>query len=327
MCQAKLLDFSNYSAGKLPPFPILQNSSDDGTERFRKTTSRQEMKHIHFSILTILFVGLILFGCNQTDRQKTDPRNEISADTTNSQSSEQENAQVNERTEEIKKDIQHTIDIFKTEDIDKIADRISFPLDRGYPIPSIKNKEEFRQRFNEVFDKYLIDKIAGSKIEQWSEMGLSGVMLDGGIIWMSDSDGIITAVNHQSDLEKIVRKNLIEKEKENLHSSLKTFESPTYKIKTKNRLIRIDELIDRKYRYASWRIGEKDSSKPDIILVDGELGFGGSGGNQVIFFTDSISTYTVYRNVIGEENTPAILLEIQKNGKTILKEAGALITE
>ena len=152
-------------------------------------------------------------------------------------------------------------------------------------------------------------------------------MLDYGIIWMSDSDVIITTVNHQSDLEKSLRKALIEKEKENLHSSLKTFESPIYKIRTKNRLIRIDELIDRKYRYASWRIGEKDSSKPDIILVDGEHGFGGSGGNQVIIFTDSISTYTVYRNVIGEENTPAILLEIQKNGKTILKEAGSLITE
>ncbi len=282
------------------------------------------MKQIHF---TLLFIGLILFGCNQTDHKKTDPANENTADTTNRQSLDQEKPEENELTEEIKKDIQHTIDIFKTEDIDKIADRISFPLDREYPIPSIKNKEEFRQRFNEVFDKFLIDKIASSKIEQWSEVGWRGIMLDGGIIWMSDSDGIITAVNHQSDLEKSVRKALIEKEKENLHSSLKIFESPIYKIKTKNRLIRIDELIDRKYRYASWRIGAKDSSKPDIILVDGEQGFGGSGGNQVFIFTDSITTYTIYRNVIGEEETPAILLEVEKSGKTILKEAGSLIIE
>jgi hypothetical protein len=282
------------------------------------------MKHIHF---TILFIGLTLFGCNQTDRKKTEPTSENSADTTNNQSLDEEKPEENKLTEEIKKDIQHTIDLFKTKDIDKIADRISFPLDREYPIPSIKDKQEFRQRFNEVFDKFLIDKIASSKMEQWSEMGWRGIMLDGGIIWMSDSDGIITTVNHQSDLEKSLRKALIEKEKENLHSSLKIFESPVYKIRTKNRLIRIDELIDRKYRYASWRIGAKDSSKPDMILIDGELGFGGNGGNQVIIFTDSIATYTIYRNVIGEENTPAVLLEIQKNGKTILNEAGEIIID
>lgn len=35
----------------------------------------------------------------------------------------------------------------------------------------------------------------------------------------------------------------------------------------------------------------------------------------------------VYRNVIGEEDSPDITIEIEKDGKTILKEDGTLITE
>ena len=120
---------------------------------------------------------------------------------------------------------------------------------------------------------------------------------------------------------------MINKEKENLHVSLKVFESPTYKIKTKNYLIRIDELTNYKYRYASWKISEKESSKPDIILNNGELKFDGSGGNHVITFVNGNYTYKVYRYCIGEENSPDITLDIEKNGQIILSEDGNLIIE
>ena len=106
--------------------------------------------------------------------------------------------------------------MFKSYNVDQIPNFISFPLDRQYPIPSIKNKNEFNKRFSEVFDKILIDKIANSKIEQWSEVGWRGIMLDDGVVWMANSDGIITAVNYQSDFEKKLRSDLIAKEKENL---------------------------------------------------------------------------------------------------------------
>ena len=79
-------------------------------------------------------------------------------------------------------------------------------------------------------------------------------MLDNGIVWIESSNGRITAVNYQSDFEKKLKTNLIANEKVNLHSSLKTFKNPTYKIKTKNYLIRIDELSNNKYRYASYAL-------------------------------------------------------------------------
>lgn len=221
--------------------------------------------------------------------------------------------------------INYVIALFKQKNIEEISNIVNFPLRREYPIPEIKNKGQFKQRFNEVFDEVLINKIADSKLKQWSEMGWRGIMLDNGIVWIDSYEGKIIAINYQSNFEKKLRKELIDKEKENVHSSLKTFESPTYKIKTKKYLIRIDELENKKYRYASWKISEKESSKPDLILNNGELEFQGSGGNHVITFTNGNYTYKVYRNILGEENTPDITLEVEENGKTILHQDGTLI--
>ena len=223
--------------------------------------------------------------------------------------------------------INNVIALFKQKNIEKISNIINFPLRREYPISSIKNGIEFKQRFSEVFDKVLIDKIANSKTEQWSEVGWRGIMLDNGVVWIDSYEGKITAVNYQNDFEKKLRKDLIDKEKENVHISLKTFESPTYKIKTKKYLIRIDELTNNKYRYASWKISEKESSKPDIILNNGELEFQGSGGNHVIIFANGNYTYKIYRNIIGEENSPDIKLEVEKYGQIILNQNGTLLTE
>ncbi|MEG1590703.1 hypothetical protein [Chryseobacterium sp.] len=223
--------------------------------------------------------------------------------------------------------INYVIDLFKQKNIEDISQNVNFPLRREYPIPEIKNREQFKQRFNEVFDEILINKIANSKLSQWSEVGWRGIMLNNGTVWIDSDEGKIIAVNYQSDFEKKLRKELIDKEKENVHSSLKTFESPTYKIKTKKYLIRIDELKNNKYRYASWKISKKESSKPDLILNNGELEFQGSGGNHVITFTNGNYTYKVYRNILGEENTPDITLEVEENEKTILHQDGSLIVK
>ena len=271
------------------------------------------MKHLK---LTLIVLGLLLLGCNQKNSKTT------LADTTDSLSLKLEISDC-----DIADDIKNTIALFKTGNVDEISSIIDFPLHREYPIPSIKNKKEFIQRFSEVFDEILIDKIVNSECEQWSEVGWHGIMLDNGVLWMANSDGVITSVNYQSDFEKKLIQDLIAKDTQNLHVSLKTFESPTYKIKTKNYLIRIDELTNSKYRYASWKISEKESSEPDIILNNGELEFDGSGGNRVFTFTNKNYTYKVYRNIIGAYDTPEISLEIEKDGNIILTEEGELIPD
>ncbi|MCT7593875.1 hypothetical protein [Aliarcobacter butzleri] len=213
--------------------------------------------------------------------------------------------------------IQKIIKAFQENDIEYISNNvIKYPLKRQYPIPSIKNQEELKKRFSEVFDDKLIEEIKNSKIEDWSEMGWRGIMLNQGTLWLN-FDEIIIAINYQSDFEKRLREDLIRKEKEQLDSSLKEFIEPTYKIKTKNFLIRIDKIDDSKYRYSSWKIGKSESSKPDLVLLNGEIEYSGTIGYQYFTFKN--------RNYTYEIDIDATSLEVMKDNKTILLEKGELL--
>jgi hypothetical protein len=286
------------------------------------------MKHPH--LLYFLF-ALILSSCNEPKDTKSNASKATSGDTSQVDSTTPEIQEAMEASDELeaaqKDSILRMISFFKAKNIDAISEKISYPLEREYPIPSIKDKAEFKQRFQEVFDAFLVAKIANSKIENWSEVGWRGIMLDNGEVWMGNSDGTITAVNYQSEFEKQRKESLIAGDKEKIHPSLKTFKLPTYKIKTKNFLIRIDELANEKYRYASWKISDNESSKPELVLQNGTIEFGGSGGNHVITFVNGKFTYKVYRIILGEGDSPEVRLIVEKEGKTILTQDGALILE
>ena len=281
------------------------------------------MKHIK---LTFIVFGILIVGCNQTKNKsvisvKTDDisDNVIKVDEFGS----------NDELKDYEVDsIKALINLFKEKDIVRISNKIGYPLNRDYPIPPIKDRKEFSKRFNEIFDQTLIDKIVNSKITQWSEVGWRGIMLNNGELWMSNSDGVITAINYQSDYETNLITRMIAKEKNMLHTSLKTFQSPIYKIKTNKYLIRIDKLTDNQYRYASWKVDKKETTKPDLVLNNGQWEQQGTGGNHVIYFVNGIYTYKVYRNILmGEDSLPDITLEIEKNRKIILITDGTLIFE
>lgn len=65
--------------------------------------------------------------------------------------------------------IQKLINTFKTKNKTKIADLISYPLTREYPLKDVKDKNDFIQRFGDIFNKGFIDHVAKSKISDWSE--------------------------------------------------------------------------------------------------------------------------------------------------------------
>ena len=220
--------------------------------------------------------------------------------------------------------IQKLIKLFKTKNVDGISKIVNYPLSREYPIPEIKNEVDFKKRFSQVFDAKIINQISNSKIDQWSEVGWRGIMLDNGDIWM-DTDGKISALNYQSAFEKNQKNSIVVNDKKNLFPSLKQYKSPTYKLTTKSYLIRIDELSNGKYRYASWKLGKKESTKPDLILTNGEIQMDGSGGNHSIIFKKGEYVYTIYRGIIGEKDAPEIDLTLEQNKKVILHQDGKLI--
>lgn len=233
-------------------------------------------------------------------------------------------AQNEKLDDEKSKKIQNVIRLFKNKDVKGISEIVNYPLSREYPITGVKNKQEFIKRFNQVFDNSVVNLISRSKIPDWSEVGWRGIMLGNGIIWV-DIDGKILALNHQSDSEKKERSRLIAEQKNKVYSSLKVFKEPIYKFKTKHYIIRIDELENGFYRYASWKNSQQESSKPELILQKVTVDYSGSGGNHTFTFKNGDYIYKIDRNIIGTEDTPEINLYIKHNNKMILAEDGELL--
>jgi len=218
--------------------------------------------------------------------------------------------------------IQKLINSFKTKNKTKIADLIYYPLRREYPLKDVKDKNDFIQRFDDIFDKEFVDHVANSKMNDWSEVGWRGIMLDDGALWIDD-EGKIMTVNYQSSKEKQLLVNAIQADKNQLPKSLQDFEKPSYLIFTKNYKIRIDEKADGVYRYAAWKI-KNQKSEPDIIIENGVWEFQGSGGNHTITFENEGYIYIVSINIIGADDTPDATLEILKQDKKIFREDGEI---
>ncbi len=167
---------------------------------------------------------------------------------------------------------------FKPVSKEKIAARTLFPLNRQYPLPPVTTKGDFLKRFNDIFDETLLSKIAGSKPSvDWSAMGEKGYMLGDGEVWL-DSEGKLIAVNYQSAAEKQRRDALVEADKKGLHASIRAFLNPVCVLETAKFRVRIDELAEGGYRYASWRITSAVSDKPELVLKNGTFEPDGSGG-------------------------------------------------
>lgn len=266
---------------------------------------------------------ILLASCNLSKNQNSDSSEVGNKSAINTEITNTDLSQI----EPIDTNVIKIITFFREKNIDKIANIIHFPLKREYPIPSIEDEKEFKKRFEEVFDNTLVAKIANSNPKQWSEIGWRGIAFENGDVWL-DYEGKIFAVNYQSEVEKELKEYLIAKEKENLHPSLRDFEIPVYKIYTKSYQIRIDKLSEEEYRYASWKIGEKENSKPELILNKGLVQYEGNAGNHVIIFSVENYTYKVYRNIlVAEESSSDVTLIIEKDNQIILSEEGTLLPE
>lgn len=234
------------------------------------------------------------------------------------------NAQ-DELSKEHKEIIADFVSYFKNNDRKKLATLVVYPLKREYPISSIKNKEEFLKRFDEVFDSKLIAMIVNSDMSKdWNAVGWRGIMLGNGSVWI-DYDGTLLAVNYQSDAEVKKKTRLIELEKTNLHSSVKKFNNPVCILLTKKYRIRIDEMPNGKYRYASWKITTQMNDKPDLIIENGAFFSLGSGGNHYYKFKNGKYIYECGIVLIGEDGSAPAYLAVSKDGNEILNEPADLV--
>lgn len=224
---------------------------------------------------------------------------------------------------EQKNEVKQIINTFKSKNIASISQNIDYPLIREAPIPAIKNSTEMNIRFKQVFDEKLINRIAQSKLSQWSSVGWRGVMLNNGEVWLNGHK--ISAVNLSNTAEQTLKKQLIAKQKSQLHSSLKRFKQPELLFKTSKYQIRIDQLNNDQYRYASWKVGQSQSSKPDLILINGKREYDGSAGNYTFIFNSGNYHYQVYRMLMGSDESSEVSLVVTKNKLKLLEQHGVIL--
>ena len=216
--------------------------------------------------------------------------------------------------------IQNFIETVKTNNKEKICSLVSYPLTREYPIPEVKNKNELLKRFDEIFDTKLLTLIIKSKVQtDWSEMGWRGIMLLDGEVWLN-STGKLIAINYQSQFEKKKKEELITILKNSLHESLRNFKRPVCVLETSKYRIRIDDMGNQKFRYASWKLKAKLNEKPDVVFENGVEELDGNGGNCSYIFKAGDYTYECGIVEMGEDGAPPAYLTVTKGAKEILSQ-------
>ncbi|WP_281634350.1 hypothetical protein [Flavobacterium luteolum] len=214
----------------------------------------------------------------------------------------------------------------KNSDKEAIAKRIKFPFKREYPIPSVKDKADFIKRYNQIFDKVLIEKITKSgPAKDWSEVGWRGIMLNQGDLWI-DTDGRIISINHQSDEELKIKNSLIAAQKKNVNSLISNFKEPIAILETSKFRIRIDDLGNNNYRYVSWGIKNKMTDKPDLVIENGIFVADGTGGNHHFEFKKGNFRYECHFIVLGEKNSAPAALIVYQSGKEILSQDAKIVS-
>lgn len=227
---------------------------------------------------------------------------------------------------EYQKFISKFIQEVKSGDKEAISKHVRYPLNRDYPIPPINNKAEFVKRYNEIFDKVLIEKITKSNpAKDWSEVGWRGIMLNQGDMWI-DIDGKIIAINHQSEVEKKQKASLIAAQKKKVNPSISKFKEPIAILETSKFRIRIDDLGNDNYRYASWSIKKKMTDTPDLIIEKGVFFADGTGGNHHYEFKKGNFRYECHFIVMGEKGAPPAMLLIYQSEKEILSQNAKVVS-
>jgi hypothetical protein len=173
------------------------------------------------------------------------------------------------------------ISFFASKNRNKIVEMINYPYDMGV-LPAIKNKAEMIQRFDEVFDDYLIKLIGNSTVSDWEEVGWRGIMLNNGEIWIDEFDNKlkIKKINYSTSVHLSQKNEMIERERNSLHESIRDFKNPVKVGETNTQRFRIDR-VEKQLRLAIWNNKTTPwDEKPDVISENGVWQY--DGGSEMI---------------------------------------------
>lgn len=196
-----------------------------------------------------------------------------------------------------------------------VANAVSYPLDRKYPLEPIRSEDEFLLHYDEFIDASVIDILIDS---EWDRYGWRGISCDSNVLWGDiNKNGEFAVYSFQfTPKGELHWEESVESQRNRLHSSLQEFEAPEIMFKSGRYIIRIDRMSDDYYRYASWKDGKSISSRPDIIINGGTLDIQGSMHNECYSFRNGEYEYEVIYGGIWESGS--FVLTVSKNNQVLM---------
>jgi hypothetical protein len=230
-------------------------------------------------------------------------------------------------------------------DAKKLALLTTFPIERRYPLPDIKDYSDMVRRFNSVFDAGFRKRMKSAKPSDWHSYGWRGYCYgDSSELWVYDS---LTNINYYSPQEKKLYEQLVKKEMNSLHASLKGngwYPYFCYKDVTDGSIIRIDirsrkemkeenfhkdgvALLypqlqafkvrgDEEFRLSIYSKGTALNGKPQTVL-NGYADIGGSA-NMMDYVFKKENTEIKLGDSFYEDGKQ--LMNIKKNGQELSHE-------
>ena len=212
-------------------------------------------------------------------------------------------------------------ELMRTRQKELIAEHIAYPFYReAYFDYVIQNKQEFLEVFDRIFDEKKIEQFC---LSEWSdyrhplteERSLCG---NNGKFYamLSPKNELIIVVSTHSDSEKQYLETLIEKDRQQLHESLRGHKEPVWIVFAGKYRIRIDRMPSGELRYASWNKNKPISAPADLVLLGGTCD--GARWWDEYTFKNGEYTYKVWFSLIGPADGPFKALEVFKGDKQIL---------
>ena len=202
---------------------------------------------------------------------------------------------------------------------ESVVKHMFYPFCRTYPLSSIKNEEEMLAYYDNIFNDDVKKKIS-EYTEIW-DIGWRGMCMGNCLFGYFYDEGFkIYAVNYDSPYEQALIAQEIEKQKSNLHPSVREFIYPIELTCTSQYLIRIDKIedggyndsiCDDKYRLVCWAENKEFTDIPDIVVTNGTLNLHGTMQLYEYTFIDG-----EYKYILSEGEG----LEIYKNKELILRD-------
>ncbi|MBQ2883145.1 MAG: hypothetical protein IJE43_05135 [Alphaproteobacteria bacterium] len=217
--------------------------------------------------------------------------------------------------------VQKFKDAVKTDNPQIIAEYVEYPYVRKNPLPDIEHKEDFINNYEMIFDDELKQAINDSKIEDWAEVGWRGIMLYGGMLWLSD-DGKLKATNYYTDKAREYVAKWYDNDENKIYESLRKYNNNIVIFKTDTKLGRIDEIntdeyYDSQYRLALWDKNGKMSDKPEILISDGIVEYYGTANNTEYHFKSEDYEYVFFVNYVGPMDMKPYEFGVYKNNEEL----------